>query len=167
MDRFYYTQALLCNNLWNLIKPISQTSMVKPSANMAKKSRDVRIMAYGWDPFLTSSDVTEAIYKMGLPLMQQLEPSIGKDIPSVDLRLHYLDVFTWWLLKTRSGHINGITMSFRMAVGGCGICAEAMVGRTVVRGRSRTAHPGQGFWSDRVCLWWRFTSHRVPQCRWT
>ena len=82
-----------------------------------KKSRDVRIMAYGWDPSFTSSDVQEAIYKMKLPLMQQLEPSIGKGIPSVDIRLHYLDVFTWWLLKTRSGHINGIIMSFRMSVG--------------------------------------------------
>ena len=82
-----------------------------------KKRRDVRIMAYGWDTSFTSSDVEEAIYKMNLPLMQQLVPSTGKDIPSVDIRLHYLDVFTWWLLKTRSGHIDGITMSFRMAVG--------------------------------------------------
>ena len=82
-----------------------------------KKSRDVRILAYGWDKSFTSSDVQDAIYKMKLPLMQQLEPSIGRGIPSVDIRLHHLDVFTWWLLKTRSGHINGIMMSFRMAVG--------------------------------------------------
>jgi hypothetical protein len=81
-----------------------------------KKSRDVRIMAYGWDSAVTSSDVQEAIYRMNLPLMQQIEPSVGKDISSVDIRLHYLDVFTWWLLSTRTGHINGIVMSFRMAV---------------------------------------------------
>jgi hypothetical protein len=82
-----------------------------------KKNRDVRIMAYGWDSSFTSSDVTEAIYRMNLPFMQQLEPSVGNDVPSVDIRLYYLDVFTWWLLSIRTGHINGIVMSFRKAVG--------------------------------------------------
>ena len=38
-------------------------------------------------------------------------------IPYVDVRLEYLDVFTWTLLSKRSGHIRNFPLCFRMGVG--------------------------------------------------
>ena len=82
------------------------------------KKKPVKIIIYGWDKtVLLDSDARRYIHLLKLPISQTLVIMSTGKIPYVDVRLEYLDVFTWALLSKRSGHIKHFPFCFRMGVG--------------------------------------------------